>query len=149
MSAGRCLQNPSNTPVEFNDNWERVLTSTTKDSELYIQGDFNCDTLTKKGQQSKLIRTTKDNQLHQMIKEPTRVTDHSSTCVDLVFVNHIDKVIDSNAIKTATSNHYMVYLTRRTQRSRPKTPKRVRMRCLKNYTQQNFLDCLWKHPWRC
>ena len=82
-----------------------------------------------------------------MIKEPTRVTDHSSTCIDLVFANHIDKVIDRNVIKTATSDHYMVYLTRRAQRSRPKTSKRVRMRCLKYYTLQNFLDCLWKHPW--
>ena len=42
----------------------------------------------------------------------------------------------------------MVYLTRRAQRIRPKTSKRVRMRCFKNYTQQNFLDCLWKHPWK-
>ena len=107
---------PPNTSVEFNDNWEQVLTSATiKDSELYILGDFNCDTLTKKGQQSKIIRTAKDNQPHQMIKKPTRVIDHSSTCIDLVFANHIDKVIDSDVTKTATSDHYIVYLTRRAQ----------------------------------
>ena len=51
--------------------------------------------------------------LSQLINEPTRVTDFSSTLIDHIFTNTPDKVVCSGASHISISNHSLIYAYRK------------------------------------
>ena len=42
--------------------------------------------------------------LHQVIKEPTRLTEHLASCIDLTFTNQPNMVIDSRVHQSLHTN---------------------------------------------
>ena len=66
-----------------------------------ISGDFNCrsnswlegDISTKKG--FDLESFSSSHGLHQLITYPTHILPHSSSCIDLIFIDQPNFVIDS------------------------------------------------------
>ena len=63
--------------------------------DLIIMGDFNADVIALKPCKytRKLMQTTRLHGLSQLVKEPTRVTEFTSTAIDLVFVNNIHRIV--------------------------------------------------------
>ena len=51
--------------------------------------------------------------LSQLINEPTRVTDFSSTLIDHIFTNTPDKVVCSGVSHISISDHSLVYAYRK------------------------------------
>ena len=47
--------------------------------------------------------------LQQLISEPTRITPTSSTLIDLIYANCVDKIACSGVRHTAISDHSMVF----------------------------------------
>jgi hypothetical protein len=115
--------------------------------EMYVLGDINANMLQPNENNSKRVkRLCNENSLFQLITEPTRVTDKSSTCLDLVFVSHKDRVIQSGVVKLGMSDHYMPFLVRKI--FIPKKPtKIITTRNFKNYDKNNFVDHLHRLPW--
>lgn len=62
-------------------------------SNLYLIGDFNVDFLSKVSPlYSKLLSIVSSFDLTQIVSEPTRITPHSTTLIDLIFVSSVDLV---------------------------------------------------------
>ncbi|CAB4038293.1 Hypothetical predicted protein [Paramuricea clavata] len=58
-----------------------------------------------------LIKTTKELNLNQLIKSPTRITESSQTLVDVIFVSSPRLVVNSGVIETCISDHFPVYVS--------------------------------------
>lgn len=52
-------------------------------------------------------------QYDQLIKEPTHISEHSSTTIDLAFTNDAEKIIKSGVLQCSISDHSLIFLTRR------------------------------------
>ena len=51
--------------------------------------------------------------LHQLINEPTRVTDTTSTLIDLIYTNYSDKVVCSGVCHISISDHSLIFAYRK------------------------------------
>ena len=85
-----CLyRRPPDSPTAFNDLLDANLSKAAgEDKEMFILGDFNCNTITENRMARKILEVTDQLDMTQLISEPTRVTEHSSTLIDLVFTTH-------------------------------------------------------------
>ena len=68
-----------------------------ENAEYYLLGDLNCDlgSTALESSSRSLIGITELYGLHQLISEPTRITETSSTMIDLIFTNTPDKIVCS------------------------------------------------------
>ncbi|CAB3987086.1 Hypothetical predicted protein [Paramuricea clavata] len=75
---------------------------------IILLGDLNCDMLKPTPGLASLIKTTKELNLNQLIKSPTRITESSQTLVDVIFVSSPRLVVNSGVIETCISDHFPV-----------------------------------------
>ncbi|CAB3977046.1 Hypothetical predicted protein [Paramuricea clavata] len=78
---------------------------------IILLGDLNCDMLKPTPGSASLIKTTKELNLNQLIKSPTRITESSQTLVDVIFVSSPRLVVNSGVIETCISDHFPVYVS--------------------------------------
>ena len=99
-------RSPSQTSDEFDSfisNLEKLLINITSFDPHFVilLGDFNAkskpwsvnDTITKEG--TVLVNLASLYGMKQLISNPTHILQHSSSCIDLIFVNQPNLVIDS------------------------------------------------------
>ena len=87
--------------------------------ETIVMGDFNCDFMGKCN--SSLYKYFKELitfNWFQLIDSPTRATDSSSSCIDLIFSSDKNKISQSGAIPIGISDHFMTYCTRNVKNNR-------------------------------
>lgn len=94
----------------FIEDLNRSLSSLTDKSEFVLLGDFNVNFIdTKmnndKAKKRKLLKVTNSHHLDQQINTPTRITEKSSTLIDLLFTNTSHRVIDKGVISSPLSDH--------------------------------------------
>ena len=83
--------------------------------------------------------------LSQLIDSPTRITEHLSSIIDLIFTNS-QSITDSGSLYFGLSDHNLIYCIRKCKR--PKfLPKVISYRNLTNFNKQLFLDDLNKADW--
>ncbi|KAG5890725.1 hypothetical protein JTB14_026031 [Gonioctena quinquepunctata] len=82
---------------------------TKKFDKIVLLGDFNVNFLSDSKEKHCLTNTLLSFNLEAIINEPTRVTDHSSTCIDNICVN-FDNYKKSGTIKEELSDHYGLYI---------------------------------------
>ena len=101
-------RSPAGDIKEFMVILDEILDETFKKYTQYkitLCGDFNIDLLNKTDERVKnFICLLKSYNFLQTIKEPTRVTDRSSTLIDNIFVNFEE--YQSRVITTALSDHH-------------------------------------------
>ena len=107
-------RSPSQTSDSFISNLEKLLINVTNfDPHLVILfGDFNAklkswsvnDTITNEG--TILENLTSLYGIEQLISDPTHILQHSSSCIDLIFVNQPNLVIDSGIHPSLHQNCY-------------------------------------------
>ncbi len=73
--------------------------------DFYILGDFNDDLLLKGNRLNRIIR---NNNLLQLIDEPTRVTPTSATLLDLVITNNPSLVLTKNVVPQVIADHDLI-----------------------------------------
>jgi len=83
--------------------------------EFYLLGDMNVNIAsTKYGNDVRQLKNIADIYgLHQLIKEPTRITDRSSAIIDLIYTNYPQRVVCSGVAHVSTSDHSFVYVYRK------------------------------------
>ena len=103
-------------------------------SETYILGDFNTDvSLCSTGVlQSSLKSFMHMSNFKQLIQDFTRISNTSSSVIDLILVSDCDKVVQSGVLKTSLSDHFAIYCTRKISRPSIGTHNTVKLRSLKN-----------------
>ena len=113
-------RSPNQNNNEFNEfltNFERLLNHVKqlKSSFLVILGDFNArskswcsdDITTYEG--SKIDSLTTTHGLHQLISQPTHLLPTSSTCIDLIFTDQPNLVVNSGAHPSLHKNcHHQI-----------------------------------------
>ncbi len=82
-----------------------------------VLGDFNINWLDKNCKQ-KLKTVNSKHKLHQIIKEPTRISKTSKTLIDLIFTNKPDRVSKTYNLLTGLSDHNMILIIRKLNKKR-------------------------------
>ena len=80
--------------------------------ETIIMGDINIDQLNRYSPDYKYFNTNIMEPLSftQVIDKPTRITEHSRHCIDIIMVNNRDKCINYGVAPTY-SDHHLVYMS--------------------------------------
>ena len=91
------------------------------DLEYYLLGDLNCNLAspTPDANTHCLLEISDLYGLKQLINEPTRVTESSSTLINLIYTNYTDRVGCSGVSLIAISDHSLVYVSRKTSSAFP------------------------------
>lgn len=87
-----------------------------KGKEVIVTGDLNCDllpskTILKGCKQLKML--FKSENLSQLITQPTRITKHSKTLLDVMITNNPVNIRNSWVLVLSFSDHEMVYCIRK------------------------------------
>ena len=142
---------PPNSLVETFERFEHLLEMVdSTDLDYYLLGDFNCDIkhLDRLSSHSRTLMNILDVYgLQQLIDEPTRVTENSSTLIDLCLTNVPDKTPNYGVIHTGISDHSMVYMTRKCRYAQRVHPKICQVRNFKNFKEEKYLDDLGQMNW--
>ena len=124
-----------------------------RNGETTVMGDLNVNYLTQNTSPFKMLKEIeRDFGLKQLITEPTRVTQNSSTLIDLMLTD-CDQVSTSGVLDINISDHLPIFYVRK--KSREKTPKKIVYgRSYKNYNvdvyQRDIVDdTRWELFWSC
>ena len=130
--------------------FDRIIDQTDAENlELYLMGDLNCNLLSEvvSNNSSHLLNIIDIYGLTQLVTEPTRVTQYSSTLIDLCLTNSPDKISQSGVIDIGIIDHSAIYLKRKVSHLRSNVHKTVEVRQLKNFNEAEFLRDLRMIDW--
>ena len=77
------------------------------------------------------------NDLTQLIKNPTRVTENSTTLIDHIYTNRPDLYPVHGSCDPGLSDHYLIYASRRRAKEKRKTNE-IYGRNYRNFNEANF-----------
>ena len=77
---------------------------------LFVCGDTNIDLLSENNTTTEFINSMYSMSLYPTITRPTRITTHSTTLIDNIFINIIDKKIVSGIIMNDATDHLPVFV---------------------------------------
>ena len=119
------------------ENYLHVLDGQNK--ELILTGDLNCDLSLSilQSHSRRLMDILELFQMKQVIADPTRITSNTTSLLDIIATNRLDKVKESGVIHLGISDHSLVYVSLKVSVPRDK-PKIVESRNLKNYNINHF-----------
>ena len=114
----------------------------------FLLGDLNIDCLStiNSPNRDKITEIFDIYGLEQMINEPTRITDKSSTLIALCITNSPANVVNSSVLHLSISDHSLVYMVRKAHYKRNDF-RIVEVRSLKNFSRENFLRDLELKQW--
>ncbi len=130
----------------FSEHLEKVYD---EDAEVMLLGDLNIDMLNapESSNVTKLLHILDNVHLTQMISEPTRVTAHSKTLIDHIYVSHPQSIVHHCVPIYAVSDHYPVCVTRKINNQK-KTVKEISYRNMKKLDTDAFMSDMFNAPWR-
>ena len=136
------LYKPPKIPCKtFYEAYESLLYIYSKYDEPILTGDFNVNMLNQDSGEVKLLQDSilEPFALTQLIKSPTRVTETSSTLLDLILVKSPEKVLFSGCCDTpGVSDHFATYFAYRIKKPKFK-PVKLTRRSFKNFDVNGFL----------
>ena len=87
------------------------------------------------------------NGFKQLINSPTRETQNTESLIDHIYVNSEHKISQSGVIKSGLSDHYITFCTRKITRNIIGKHTNVKLRQMKNYTKEIFVNKLKEFDW--
>ena len=81
-----------------------------------------------------------------MIKEPTQVTETSSSLIDIIMTSNVSLVENYGAVLSHISDHYLIYASLKLKILKP-PPSYKCLRSYKNYKPDSFYADLQRIPW--
>ena len=110
--------------------------------EVYILGDLNVDMIGK----HPLAKSHKEfcslHGLVQVITSPTRITVETSTLIDHILTNSVDKISQYGVLNVSLSDHQAIYCTRKVLKQKFNKHKYIEIRSMKNYSKPLWLEKL-------
>ena len=80
--------------------------------EFFLLADINAE-LASINYDNKVGQLTNIADIYGLISEPTRITDESSTLIDLIYTNCPERVVCSGVAHISISDHSLVYAFRK------------------------------------
>ena len=136
-----------NKNTDYLDELDNTLNEIEKDAKEYIiVGDFNLDVFDLK-ENDKISCFCYDHQLLQLVEDPTRVTENSSTCIDLILSSHPETINKIEVVPLGLSDHSMVLLNRKLHTKMKQPEQMLRVRNCKHFDETAFKTTLTSMPW--
>ena len=131
----------------YNFSVQSHLSDVLKESkEAIMLGDFNVSY--KNLYENTELKTTRTlNGFKQLIKKPTRITQTSSTLIDLIVTNRPLTISKTDVIASSLSNHDMIACIREVN-SQKFAPKTIKCRNYANYEPNNLNEDISKIDWQ-
>ena len=82
--------------------------------------------------------------MKQLITEPTRINENTSTLLDHILTNVKDKTSQAGVIDVGLSDHQLIFCTRKVVKNKFGIHKSIKTRSMKHYTQATFIEELEK-----
>ena len=109
---------------------------------IIIMGDLNLNKLRPGEKEGKILCDLEEvYDLECLIKEPTRITENSSTLLDVILTNQPDFFRGSYVYNPEISDHHMVYALLKERAVQHKT-RILKVRSYKNFNEKNFKEDL-------
>ena len=84
--------------------------------------------------------------LHQLIAEPTRITENSATLIDLIYTCPV-RVVCSGVAHIAITDHGLVYVYRKLSIELPKNRNSITYRSFKDFNSSDFPNDIRNTDW--
>ncbi len=124
------------------------LSQLREDCEIILLDDFNICYGDQKGPLFKSYDSVlKIFNLCQMIKQPTRETEFTSSVIDHILCNNPEKNGQSGVLNRGISDHVVVYCTRKLSKSSFNKHNNVKVRSVKSYNKDVFIEKLAEANW--
>ena len=138
---------PPSLPIScFNSLEENLHFLDRESKEIVILVDTNCDFSLPRpsvaNHSSHLHEICDLFGLKQLIKEPRRITLHSSSLIDHIATSEYRNIVESGVIKTSLSDHFLIYCIRKFRGGVKRQHKYITSRQLKNFDRKSFLSDL-------
>lgn len=105
-----CIDPPQGKQAIFTKVLRDTLKSLSADSKIVLTGDFNIDySMANCKSVRELRQLEREFVLEQKISVPTRVTNRSTTLIDLIFTN-MEDVLETGVLDMKASDHYATYI---------------------------------------
>ena len=136
------------TESKFLDNLSTSISQTCSfnEQEVYILGDLNINLINSQKHTPNGIKRYKEfcslQGIEQLLTLPTRITKNSSSLLDHVLTNSVDRISQFGIVNVGLSDHQLIYCTRKITRTRLNAHKYVKMRSLKYYSEDLFVKKL-------
>ena len=129
----------------FDNQFDKVLAC---EKEIYLMGDFNRDLLQVNIKKT-WLEYMESFGLEQIVKSPTRITDHSETLIDHIYCNNLSNVLSTKVPILGLSDHFPVFVTRKLNSSPvlKKSHHSISYRSFKNFNEAEFINDLSSTPW--
>ena len=117
--------------------------------EFFLLGDMNADMASTNYANNvrQLINIADIYGLHQLISEPTRITDKSSTLIDLIYTNCPERVVCSGVAHISISDHSLVYAFRKLSINFRKGHTSITYRNFKTFNRAKFRNDICNENW--
>ena len=118
--------------------------------EYRVLGDLNCNINAHKpdNDTKSLLNIANVYGMHQLISEPTGITDKSSSLIDVIFTNCPDRVVCSGVSHIGISDHSLVYAFRKISTDLSnKGHNTVYYRKFKNFDSVGFRYDIFHENW--
>ena len=107
---------------------------------MIIMGDFNIDL--KSNQNRKWQNLIQLFDLSQLMSQPTRVTETTSTIIDHIYTSDPDVIIECFVSHHAVSDHFPVCITRKINKAAKSEHITTSYRCFKLFNENAFINDL-------
>ena len=107
---------PPDSPVSYFTEFEKMIGPfDTENLEYFLLGDLNVDLKqsVKSSYRDKLNEIFYFYGIRPLINEPTRITETSSSLIDLCLTNSASTVVDSGVLYLSISDHSLIYMVRK------------------------------------
>ncbi len=115
--------------------------------QLTIMGDCNVDLLTDDNDKQTWLDCMGNFHLDQVINEPTRVTDKTSTLLDHIFTSVPHKIRNKKVPHIGLSDHLPTCIVMKDSFGYKRTHTSIKYRCYKNFNENDFISDLEQVPW--
>ena len=133
---------PPSSNIEWCESFSKEIEKAlTLNDEIYIMGDINYDCKDGIYSNATWKNTVELHDLQQVIQSATRITAHSETTIDHLYVSNTDKLSDISVPYISLSDHYPIGFTRTTSKNTIKRHEyqTIRYRCYKKFNEDDFL----------
>ena len=110
--------------------------------QLTILGDLNIDLLQNRTSSKAWLTMNEKLLMYQVVNEPTRVTDPSTTMIDHIFTSHMEKVRAIEVPKVGLNDHYPTCIVLKERFGNKHSHTCMNYRSFRNFDQRDFLNDL-------
>ena len=132
---------PPNSSTEIFSHFESFVGKLdTENVEFYLMGDFNCNLASPQPDINTVLLTNIFDiyNLYQLIDGPTRITNTSSTLIDVILTNCQNNIVSAGESHVSLSDHSLVYTFRKISINSPKGHSTLTYRKFSNFDSARF-----------